>query len=237
MKLYHGTSASIARQALVEGLLPRSESGAEGHWEDCPSNPDLVYLTAAYAPYFAMTATEGDELWGIVEVDTDLLDEYDLLPDEDYLEQASRGQDLAAVFGDGFPEGNYMTERTEWFRERLHLFAHLWRKSIEGLGNCAHDGAIPPEAITRVAVFDPQTNRSIAMMASDPMIAILNYQFCGDKYRALCAWMMGEDVDPIRFHGIPGLTSSEGLDGPWQQMIDQWAKALALRDGLSVHTP
>lgn len=241
MRLYHGTSESVARRALVEGLLPRSASGDEGHWEACPSNPDLVYLTVAYAPYFATAATEGDERWGIVEVDSDLLNEHRLLPDEDFLEQASRGQDLAAVLGDGFPEGDYMTERTEWFREHLWAFQHLWRKSIEGLGNCAHAGAIPPEAITRVSIFDPSSNPTLMMAAADPIIALMNYRFCSDKYRALCQWLMGDEPPVAHFLGIPGLDPKQveqmmADGGPWAQMAQQWERALALTSGREVIT-
>jgi hypothetical protein len=232
VKLYHGTSAHIARQALTNGLLPRSESGADGNWEHtCPSNPELVYLTSAYAPYFAMTATEPGELWGIVEVDTDLLDEYDFLPDEDFLEQASREQELPEDWG---INGASMEDRTQWFREHLWQFRHLWEKSIEGLGNCAHEGVIPPEAISRISLYDSTSNPSLSMMAMDPAICLMNYRFCGEKYRALCEWFMGDDVKPLRFLGIPGLDPDTPLEGPWKQMADQYITALALRDGLEI---
>ena len=232
MKLYHGTSGRVARRALTEGLLPRSKTGSEGNWEhSCPSNPDLVYLTSAYAPYFAMTASEPGELWGIVEVDTDLLADYDMLPDEDFLEQASRQQELPEEWG---LNDSSMEDRTRWFREHLCQFQHLWEQSIEHLGNCAHEGGISPKAITRIALYDSKTNPSLSMMAMDPAICLMNYRFCGDKYRALCRWMMGEDVSPALFLGIPGLDPDAEIDGPLKQMVEQYAPMLAMRDGLEI---
>jgi len=230
VRLYHGTTEAVARQALATGLLPRSLSQVETRWEDCPSNPDLVYLTTAYAPYFAMSATEPGERWGVLEVDTELLDEYSLLPDEDFLEQASRGQDI----DEDLQHVQGMHERTAWFRTHIREFGHLWRESLEGLGNCAHQGVIPPEAITRVSLFDSPTNQTMAMLAMDPPITLTNFRFCEGKYRALTRWIMGEDVDPACFLGVPGLESSEDLEGPWLQLLGQWDKALSLRQGLEI---
>ena len=122
MKLYHGTSERVARLALQEGLLPRDESGVESHWEDCPSGEEYVYLTVAYAGYFAMQATDRDEdgRWAIIEIDTDLLPDGDahLYPDEDFLEQATRRQELPEDWG---INGASMEDRTKWFLSLIHI--------------------------------------------------------------------------------------------------------------------
>lgn len=209
MKLYHGTSESRARRALIEGLRPRGEREGEDtdRWNGCPSSGDHVYLTVAYAPYFAAAASGEDERWAIIEIDTDLLpDGMDaLVPDEDFLEQATRNETPPKEWG--LPtEG--MEARTEWFRDRLHWFAHLWEQSVDNLGNCAHEGSIPPEAITRVVFVDPARpeNKAAVFMACDPSISILNYRFTGSKYRALTRWFMGDaltDSDWIALVGIP----------------------------------
>ena len=245
MKLYHGTTEAVARAALIEGLLPRAETGDdEGNWEDCPSNPELVYLTVAYAGYFAMAAAKDGERWAIIEIDSDLLDPNALLPDEDWLEQESRGQDLAEVFDD-FPEGDgeAMTERTEWFRENIRAFRHLWDKSVERLGNCAHDGPIPPEAITRISLFDPNSNRFVAMAIIDPAICIMNYMLCGAKYRAVTAWLMGDDVPAERMWSLgfdPETVGNEELLAQIRKamgdQIGRIEEELGQRDGLELLT-
>lgn len=223
MRIYHGTSERAARVAMTKGLAPRSESGVEPTWEDHPSSGDYVYLTTAYAGYFAMNATPEGERWAIVEVDTDLLPGLDALaPDEDFLEQASRSQELPEEWG---LDGASMADRTAWFRENLCRFAHLWEDSIAGLGNCSHKGVIPPEAITRVSFVDPKGNRSMSLMASDPCITLLNYQICRDKYQGLVRWFMGDVVDASAFIlGGGGLPS-----GPHPRMPPELQSFFRLR--------
>lgn len=248
MKLYHGTSERVARLALQEGLLPRDESGVESHWEDCPSGEEYVYLTVAYAGYFAMQATDRDEdgRWAIIEIDTDLLPDGDahLYPDEDFLEQATRRQELPEDWG---INGASMEDRTKWFREHLWQFGHLWEGSVNGIGNCCHAGAIPPEAITRVSFVDPKEAAQVCLMAADPFISLMNYAICQTKYKALTRWFMGEDVDPADFGygSYPTLDETNGLHGLPPEIVeqmklmkdqhDQWAKMLANRAGVEVN--
>jgi hypothetical protein len=225
MRLYHGTSEAIARKALDEGLLPRADTGIESRWTECPSRDDLVYLTTAYAGYFAVQATDKLEPWGIVEIDTDLLPEFAeyLVPDEDWLEQAVRG---APDLPDDYRALD-MIERTAFWRERLHNLTHLWEESVNGLGNCAHLGPIPSSAVTRVSIFDPKSNPSIAMLALDPTISILNYQIIGGKYRAMLRWLVGDDVTPEELSGFDGFVSDT-------KYLDGLRRVLAMRDGLEV---
>jgi hypothetical protein len=199
LKLYHGTIAEVARKALTEGLKPRGilDMNGDGNWQHTvESNPECVYLTDTYAAYFAMNACKGDEHWGIVEIDVDLLDDPNLLPDEDWLEQGTRGD----------PDWDYieggMVERTRWFRDHAYLFQHLWEDSVKSMGNCCHRGIIIPQAITRVAIYDPKSNLGISMIAMDPSITPLNHFICGRKYRALTAWLMGDDVDVMEFYAL-----------------------------------
>jgi hypothetical protein len=229
MKLYHGTSAAIARKALDEGLLPRRDTGRASHWTECPSREDLVYLTTAYAGYFACNATDELEPWGIVEIDTDtdLLELLDnLVPDEDWLEQGCRAApDLPTAYRALDMEG-----RTAYWRERLTRLGYLWEQSVESLGNCAHVGPIPPEAITRVAIFDPRSNPNIAITAVDPTISILNYRICQGKYHALIRWFMGEEVAVEDFYGLSGIIAG-AMPARHREAC---RKMLAQRDGLTI---
>ena len=217
MLLYHGTTEAVARLALKEGLKPRSELGIDGNWDHTvTSNPDNVYLTSAYAAYFAYSATPnnekvGDTKWGIVVVDTDLLDPDSMMPDEDWLEQVTRNStvpnddlyDELREAGELKDAGDRMKARTLWYREHLWAYGHLWEESINGLGTAAYSGVIEPDAITQVSIFDPKLNHFIGSMAIDPMISVLNFKFCGDKYRALHEWLLGRDVDPERLVMAP----------------------------------
>jgi hypothetical protein len=219
MKLYHGTTEAVARIALDEGLCPRGESGVTGNWEhSVPSGADRVYLTTGYAPYFAFAAQPEEvpiveQVWAVVEVETDRLEDPDALcPDEDWLEQGSRGP---------LPEGHWLRdiglqdcatvkERTVLLREWAPACSGAWEASVKGLGTCAHVGCIPPEAITRVSLFEPKHHPEIAHASLDPLISILNYSIVGAKYRAITRWFFEavepQDIfsDPLANHpGVP----------------------------------
>jgi hypothetical protein len=244
MLLYHGTSAAVARLALTEGLKPRADlEDLEGNWKDNPSSPFSVYMTSAYALYFAMAASGEDDEVGIVEIDTDKLPGM-LLPDEDFLEQASRAQDLPSdPFWDDLKRMGSMEARTRWFRNNLLAFAHAWEDSIKGLGNCAHDGAIPAHAVTRVSIFKPSSNRTISMMSMDPSISTMNFRFCGAKYQALTQWAVGHDVDPLAFTHFGMIPQDQLEDMPdelrqsFEQQASQMSQVLSERGGLEVLLP
>ena len=77
------------RQAKTEGLRPRKLTGKSNWKHIVESNPSLIYLTTAYAPYYALCAVDGNkgEKIAIVEIETDLLNESNFRPDEDFIEQ------------------------------------------------------------------------------------------------------------------------------------------------------
>lgn len=192
MKLYHGTTATIALKAFESGLMPRRSSGSRGNWPNCPSSPDLVYMTETYAGYFASCATSaaGDVArWGIVEIDTDMLDEFSMMPDEDFLEQATRGQVVEGL------RTRTMVGRTRWFRNNISRFSAAWTASVRHLGNASYMGIVPPEAITRVSIFDPSSNRYVSWWCSDPIINLMNHRLMGAAYRGLTKWFFEPPTD------------------------------------------
>jgi hypothetical protein len=242
MLIYHGTSEAVARAALEDGLLPREEAEVESNWEEHPSRADMVYLTRAYAPYFALCAAEPGEKWGMVEIDTSLIvpDGFDdptleefLFPDEDFLEQISRSGNSDC------PEGLDLTARTTWFREHLLGFQHYWKNSVEGLGNCACHGPIPAECVTKVVIFEPSSNPYMAMMASDPMISLMNYRLLGgSKYRALTDWFFGYEVLPEHFEPtyalLRGGQDLGNLAGHLEKAFAALEEAMIQREGIEV---
>jgi hypothetical protein len=189
VKLYHGTTEKIGRLALKEGLRPRKMTG-KSNWKNfVESHPSLVYLTKAYAPYYALQVVRGKKM-AIVEIETNLLDEFKMLPDEDFVEQATRHdkQNKTRI------EGKTVNERTEYIRNHLEEFSGFWRTSVEYLGNCAYEGVIPKTAITRLAIIDISKCGEMCAEALEPIISIMNYRVCGPQYRILTKWFMGETV-------------------------------------------
>lgn len=185
MKLYHGTSERYLQQILRNGLQPRGE--LDSNWEKCPSRSDCVYLTVAYAPYYGFFTANEEERIVVVEVDSNLLYRGNLLPDEDFIAQAS-GKD------DDIP-GETLEERTIWVRDRLHTFADYQEMSLKGLGNCCYRGTISLEAITRIAIAEPDKTSNLCLMAADPTITIMNFALMQDVYQNLTRAFAGYPVE------------------------------------------
>lgn len=235
--LYHGTTGGVACLALTEGLRPRGDTGAASNWDHTvSSNLDQVYLTASYAPYFAMTAQPKDtpaedQRWAILEIDLACIDTDELLPDEDFLEQGSR--DVEMTWCDGLGDCKTMKERTVWFRSNLWLFQETWPDSIKHLGTASHFGAIPPEAISRVGIFTPTRDAAPIMHSvCDPMVSIMNYKFVGDRYRALTRWFVGDTITPIEFYGELSWPSMRDHVGP--EALRELDRVLTTHPGLEI---
>lgn len=185
--LYHGTTESVARAVLKSGLLPRVTTGQKSNWPKAESSPDLIYLTSVYAPYFAMVASDkNNEKLALIEIDTSLLDENLFRPDEDFLEQASRGQMIKRL------RAKTMHGRTRWFRNHIEEFSDMWKMSIENMGVISYKGNIPLSAITRVSIYNPKTNPYINNLCIDPAISILNFKYVGNKYAEITKWFFKE---------------------------------------------
>lgn len=183
--LYHGTAESAVEAILTNGIVPR-RGDRPSTWGKVPSAPDRVYLAEGYAPYYAFAAVEDGERHALVEVCTAKLDERLLRPDEDFVAQALKQQN---------PECHSLS----WAElNRLVLtmgkWDDYWRESLQALGTCAYAGAIPVNAITRVALYTPADNPQMAMAALDPSISVLNWMLCASKYRLLTRWYMGDEV-------------------------------------------
>jgi len=180
MKLYHGTSSRHLPSILKEGLKPRR--ARPGNWEHTVEGcPDAVYLTAAYAHHFALQACRKNDRCVIVEIDTDQLDSFWLVPDED-----------AVAFASNMP-GKTLREKSAHYRGTLHDFAgtETYKLSLEQLGNCCYYGAVPRRAITRIVSFDQKD----VWTYSDPTITPINYHLMGEYYRALIAKTFGDEAE------------------------------------------
>lgn len=197
--LYHGTSETAAKAAISDGLKPRSAINHKGNWEHTiDSHPECVYLTDIYSPYFAATSSYLDDKWAMVEIDVSKLKKSLFRPDEDCMEQGTRN--MKNRFDDGKLD---IHERTMYFRDRQDDFKSKWKLTLEILGTCAYKGVIPPEAISRVAVYDPKVkaNGVITISTLDAMIVVSNHRFCYNQYKNLTRWMFGETITLGEFYG------------------------------------
>ena len=197
MMLYHGTSERNLKVILKKGLLPRSTSKRRTNWDRNPSHPEAVYLTNAYAGFYANASCKGRERWAILEIDTDKLSPFAFAPDEDFLEQAGRKSD--GIPGD-------IHQRLTALREDLDVIygGDLESKyvalSLKHLGNCTYFGAIPLGAISRIALVDTKVAKPFVYWAFDPCILLMNYAVMGASYRNTLNWLFGKplETDPVQ---------------------------------------
>ncbi|MCS4089576.1 hypothetical protein [Rhizobium sp. BK176] len=224
MRLYHGTSSKHLDAILKHGLVPRGDRPS--NWAAASAN-DRVYLTDAYGLYFAQSARKevGEDLV-IVEIDTDLLTDQDALhADEDA---------VWFIYQHGALDERFMppsamidkNEQAMHFSRVLRPMAESgigYEKSMELLGNCTHEGAIPLSAITNIIRYSAAEGPWWVSF-HDPVISILNYRFHGSEYRATQLVVAGR-MDEARQvdQPIPGfldLDAVERMCAPRRTVID-----------------
>ena len=179
MRLYHGTSSKNLDSILSKGIRPRGRK--KGNWKGFPSRPDMVYLTNSYAPFFAIQSCVDGDRGLIVEVE---VDEAGLYPDEDFIAQVIAAQ-----------EGRSIEEVHDEIRDDLESYKHHAKDSLEGLGNCSHKGIVSSVKVSRLCLVDFEKRSDLAIMSMDPSISIMNYKFCGSKYRSVISWLFGDRKD------------------------------------------
>ena len=146
MLLYHGTDTGNLKRILADGIRPRPANGF-GNWDTAPSLEGFVYLTTAFAPFYAMVPCVIPSVRVginplILEVDGDSLDEGLMHPDEDFLAQRIRIRKKAGL---DVPE--------DW-GDDVHASQDQWRESLHLLGTVSVQGGVPVKALTRYAVMD-----------------------------------------------------------------------------------
>lgn len=216
--LYHGTTATRLGSILRQGLRPRGKS-RPGNRKAYPSRKDMVYLSTAYAPYFALNSLGDGDTALIIEVDTDQLDPARCYPDEDFVAQC-----LA------YQEKRPLKPVHDGVQADLESYQHLYSLSVERMGNLAYRGSVPADAITRYVSLTPESQPDLCMMSMDPCISPLNYQFCATKYRSIIAWLFGdrEDFEVWGAGPVPGSPQPEQVAA----MESVWKN----REGISVIT-
>lgn len=186
--LYHGTSLSAWEGILRAGqMVPRGE--AAGNWSHTvQSHEAVIYLTTAYAAYFAACATQEGGVGVVLEIDTEMLEPDALCCDEDAyalldLKRQHADKDVPAL--------------VEMAKQSLPSGITYAAASLCLMGNCGYQQAIPLSAVRRVVQIDWAANLELAHTALEPVISPQNYRFFGTAYRRLTQWLFDTVVaDP-----------------------------------------
>lgn len=222
MRLCHGTSSRLLDKIMRDGLKPRGSRG--GNWSEHPSHPAMVYLTDAFALYFANMAVwrekrnRGKQMF--VEVDLGRLDESRLFPDEDLI-----GQALAH-------ERKWSLQKAQRYALRnLEQWQHCWADAMKHMGTLAHLGPVPPSAITRCAILDVKANPHLEMLMDPTGTSPMIYKCMGEEYRSIQRWVFDGGVLPQvkRFRDC----AEAGLEGA-AEIAQQWERVSADRTGITV---
>lgn len=221
--LYHGTCASNLERIKRFGLLPRHQSGARGNFaHTVQSNPDAVYLTDAYAWHFAGIA--GWERGLILEINAGRLLPPFLCPDEDFLEQATRGAEPSATNGFA-PREWSMKKRTLHYRKLARANADLAQQSLSGMGTAAYYAPIPWRWVTRYVIIDwEELSPVLCVMAADSSVSVVNHRFLADRHRALTRWFFGDPVSAEELTLIPD-----------EKYVERMREEMRNRSGITVH--
>jgi hypothetical protein len=186
LSLYCGTTERIAKQAPVAAL-------------SVANSP--VYLTDVYPGLLAFFAsTSANERFGILEVDTSVLDSSNFLPCEWYLEQISRQRAKTE---------RELHKRLEMYRKNLEKYDAKWKDSLQKIGICVYDGYIPKKAIRKITIYDPASNPTITQAIVSCRISLSDYKKHFARYKALTRWLVGESVSVDDWLGDDVLTVSK----------------------------
>lgn len=120
----------------------------------------------------------------VIEIDTERLNPFDLIPDEDAIEQS--------LNLNGAMQHLAPAELLAFVRARVHELAGHHEASLRALGTCAHIGTIPATAITRVAVVDPRKAPELCHYTRINSCNVVTYSEVGAQLRELTRWMFGE---------------------------------------------
>ena len=157
MILYHGTNPTFGKSIMENGFLDRVGSRKSNWSKDIQSKEGFVYLTSAYAFYYAVACSKGKK-GAIIQVD---IKEEDLYPDEDFIMQANKLSKKETALID------------------LEDYKHISMLSLNHLGTvCAK-----PDKITVTGYREFDINEIIRY--SDPIITLMNYRILGGYYKRL----------------------------------------------------
>lgn len=159
--LYHGTSRANAERILKDGF---KTDGEKSNWK-VKSKPGFVYLSTAYAPFYSMTASKGNEELAIIKVQ---VRQEDLYPEDDFL-MRSLGR------------GRYTQEELNAID--LEKFKHQAKESLQSMGNAA---AKPDKIVILGARF---FDGAKLLVVCDPVICPENYMIMGGYYEELSEWL------------------------------------------------
>jgi hypothetical protein len=163
--LFHGTSATNAKKIELEGFIPDKKY----NW-NVKSKKGFVYLSLAYAPFYAMTT--GEKELALIKVK---VYEGSLYPEDDFL--------MTAL-------GKSKYTQAELNEINFENYKKFWKESLKYLGNVA----VKPEKVRIMGIR--YFNGKNLLYKCDPVICQNNFKIMGDYYYNLTEWIYsGKNIE------------------------------------------
>jgi hypothetical protein len=193
-KLYHGTTEIIAKAACVKGLAPYDINAIDN---GCPRNirastDSGICLTSVYPGLMAFETATYKDKWGIIEIDITHLCPDLFLPYEGFLLEKIKGK----ITGE-----EDKLKRLSQIRQGLASNRRKWRESIDGFGMCVYEGEIPLSAISKVFIYNPQSNPIMTKFIIGSVLGSKVHQANLHRHHMLTRWLMGDNVLPEEWLG------------------------------------
>lgn len=170
---YHGTSEKNAKQIEKEGF----KTDIKYNW-NVKSKRGFVYLSLAYAPYYAMNTKYNKEKLALIKVEVDTKDLY---PEDDFV--------MSKLF--------FKTKYTQKDIDKINLkqLKHFWKESLKWVGNVA----VKPNKIKILGIRYFSGKNLICKC--DPVVDYVNYMMMGDYYKELTAWIFeGNEIMEFKYY-------------------------------------
>lgn len=191
VKLYHGTTALMAKNACVKGLSPYDLKILNGVPNNI-FNPNSagISLTSLYPGLMSFDVCNDREKWGIMEIDMQNLLPECFLPHESFLLEKTK-----------VTSEDDKNKKLDQLRLSLSGNRRRWKESLDDFGVCLYEKDIPLSAITKVAIYDPFSNPTMTKAMINISVNSKINKANVHRQEMVIRWLMGENITPEKWLG------------------------------------
>jgi len=177
-ELYVGTTEQAAKLAPIKGLEPP------------------VILTDSYPGFFCKQKCLPGERWGIISVSLKKLNEEMFAPSPAFIEKFTKKR------------RGKLEDRIQAILDKIHTYKTKWQKSLNGCGVCLYLANVPPAAIQKVMIYNPDgreansaINKIVGELPKPDTVTASQHKASYAKSLSVLKWFNGEEVSCGDFNG------------------------------------
>lgn len=222
-KLYHGTTQLKAKEACSVGLVPYELKDFDAYGVPrnlYASSREGITLTSSYPGLLSYETSSHKEKWGIMEIDVSHLSPEGFAPYEGFLLEKMKVKIV---------DEDDRYKKLSQIRQSISSHCRQWRESLEEFGFCAYKELIRPEAISKVTIYDPQSNPIITRAIVSCIIGSKLHRSNLNRQRMLTRWLIGENVTAEEWLGTSVYSKMSHTEK------DQVSQVLHNKNGLDIY--